>query len=98
MLEAFLTSVVLEAGRYPRRQIKQQVSLTQQQHAAVGAEPATLEITDHLAVSKGLKLKLQRNTVRRHGVLLRTLCNVLTPLHILRIGDPMQSVVVRYPG
>ena len=96
MLDPPLAPVVLETGRQPRRQVEQRVGLAQQQRAAVGAEPTA--IADHLAVSEGLKFKLQRFTVCRHGVLLRGRCSDLTQLHILRIGGPMQSFLVRYPG
>ena len=42
----------------PRRQVEQRVGLAQRQRAAIGAEPAALEIADCLAASEGLKLKL----------------------------------------
>ena len=76
MLDPPLAPVVLETSRQPRRQVEQRVGLAQQQRAAVGAEPAAIEIADHLAASESLKLKLQRFTVC--GVLLRGRCIDLT--------------------
>ena len=46
MLDPPLAPVVLETGRQPRRQVEQRVGLAQQQRAAVGAEPAALEVTE----------------------------------------------------
>ena len=86
MLDPPLAPVVLETGRQPRRQVEQRIGLAQQQRTAVGAEPAALEIADHLAASEGLKLKLQRFTVC--GVSLRRSCSSLILLYVLRMPHP----------
>ena len=68
MLDPPRVAVVPEARRQPRRHPEAPVNLPQQQHAAIGRQPAAVEPAHHRTPAKAFKRQLRRGTVCVHGV------------------------------
>ena len=68
MLDALWVAVVPEARRQPRRHPEAPVDLPQQQHAAIGRQPAAVEPACHRTPAKAFKRQWRRGTVCVHGV------------------------------